>query len=176
LRFRTRVRIGRIHQLLNTGCIEHVDFVSLDDIEFDVDAFEELDIRTAHLKSKTSLRTLPMEDESPQIDEIPYRSMDDHELFSIIAKADPDQLKETAIACAIMMKRYSEKFVVQGETLQSKYIVMVISNSSFFSSNGENLPRRLSTPTLVIGSLLRRLFTQNGYKFGSEHHIVAGTW
>jgi hypothetical protein len=94
--------------------------VSLDDIEFNVGAFEELDIRTAHLKSKTSLRALPMEDESPQIDELPYRSMDDHELFSIIAKADPDQLKETAIAIAVMMKRYSEKFIVQGETLQGK--------------------------------------------------------
>lgn len=82
-------------------------------------------MRTAHLKSKTSLRTLPMEEEFPQIDELPYRSMDDHELFSIISKADSDQLRETSIAIAIMMKRYSEKFVVQGDTLQGKWFLVL---------------------------------------------------
>jgi phosphorylase kinase alpha/beta subunit len=114
---RTRVRIGRIHQLLNTGCMEHVDFVSLDDVEFNVDVFEELDMKTAHLKSKASLRALPLDDEFTIIDETAYKNLDDHELFSIISKADPDQLKETAIAIALMIKRYTGNFVVQNETL-----------------------------------------------------------
>lgn len=94
---KTRVRIGRIHQLLNTGCIEHVDFVNLDDIEFDVDVFEELDMKTAHLKSKTSLRTLPPDDDLSDMNETDYLHMDDHSLFSIISKADPDNLRETAM-------------------------------------------------------------------------------
>ncbi|KAI6175597.1 Phosphorylase b kinase regulatory subunit [Aphelenchoides bicaudatus] len=67
-----------------------------------------------------SLRTLPLEEESSQIDELPYRSMDDHELFSIISKADPDHLKETAIAIAVMIKRYGGDFIVQKETLHAQ--------------------------------------------------------
>ncbi|CAD5226819.1 unnamed protein product [Bursaphelenchus xylophilus] len=112
-----RVRIGRIHQLLNTGCIEHLDFVKLDDIEFDVDIFQEIDMKTAHMKSKTSMKTLPLESQSI-LSECVYQAMDDHELFSIIAREDViDNLREIAIALAVMIKRYSGSFVVHGETL-----------------------------------------------------------
>ncbi|KAI6223548.1 Phosphorylase b kinase regulatory subunit [Aphelenchoides fujianensis] len=116
---RTRVRIGRIHQLLNTGCIENVDFVSLDDVQFDVEPFEELDIKTAHRKSKSSIKTLQFDDQVTPIDEAPYRSSDDHELFSIVSQADVDNLRELAMAIAVMHKRYGGSFVVQGDTLQA---------------------------------------------------------
>jgi phosphorylase kinase alpha/beta subunit len=118
---KTRVRIGRIHQLLNTGCMEYIGFVDIDEVEFNnVNIFEELDTKTAHLKSKASLRALPSDDETGLFEEVKYKSMADHDLFSIISKSDSDQLKETAIAIAIMMKRYTANFVVQGETLQIK--------------------------------------------------------
>lgn len=104
--------------MFKAGCIEHLDFVNLDDIEFNVKPFEELDVRTAQLKSKASLRNITLEDESP-IDETLYKIMDDHTLFNIITRSDSDNIKETSAAIVVMMKRYSGNFVVQNETLQA---------------------------------------------------------
>ncbi|CAD5219602.1 unnamed protein product [Bursaphelenchus okinawaensis] len=112
-----RVRIGRIHQLLNTGCVEHLDFVKLDDIDFEVDVFQEIDMKTAHVKAKTSLKTLTLESQSILSEEL-YQKMDDHELFSIISGEEVlDNIREIAIALAVMIKRYTGSFIVHGETL-----------------------------------------------------------
>ncbi|KAI6236314.1 Phosphorylase b kinase regulatory subunit [Aphelenchoides besseyi] len=116
---RTRVRIGRIHQLLNTGCMEYIDFVNLDDIEFDVEVFKELDVKNSHRKSRSSIKTLAMDEEQTPIDETPYRNMEEHSLFTIITQSDVDSLRELSMAIAIMMKRYGGNFVVQGDTLHA---------------------------------------------------------
>uniref|UniRef100_A0AC35G3F3 Phosphorylase b kinase regulatory subunit n=1 Tax=Panagrolaimus sp. PS1159 TaxID=55785 RepID=A0AC35G3F3_9BILA len=103
-----RVRIGRIHQLLNTGCTEHVDFVKLDDIDFDRTIFEEIDVTTAHLKSKETLRPLQ------------FRLYDDHSLFQIIVAHDIENLRTLAFAISTMMTRYSGNFVVHSESLENR--------------------------------------------------------
>uniref|UniRef100_A0A915E5Y7 Phosphorylase b kinase regulatory subunit n=1 Tax=Ditylenchus dipsaci TaxID=166011 RepID=A0A915E5Y7_9BILA len=110
-----RVRIGRIHQLLNTGCLEHIDFVNPNEIDFSVEVFEEVAAKEAHLKSKATLRPIPPVDSNRREKE--FRSMDDHTLFQIIAKNDLENLRVVAFAISIMQKRYTSGFVVHGETL-----------------------------------------------------------
>ena len=109
-----RVRIGRIHQLLNSGCIEHVDFANMQEIDCDSKEgiFEEVDAKAAHLKMQSSLR--PVSPEDHRQSEKEFREMDDHTLFQYIAKQEEDNLRIVAFAIAIMQKRYTSSFVVQG--------------------------------------------------------------
>ncbi|TMS39891.1 hypothetical protein L596_006347 [Steinernema carpocapsae] len=51
-----RVRTGRVTQLLNTGCCEHIDFVRRNEIEFTMDIFRELDTSHQLMKRPTSVR------------------------------------------------------------------------------------------------------------------------
>uniref|UniRef100_A0A7E4ZX26 Phosphorylase b kinase regulatory subunit n=1 Tax=Panagrellus redivivus TaxID=6233 RepID=A0A7E4ZX26_PANRE len=113
-----RVRIGRIHQLLNTGCIEHVDFVNIDDVEFDRTIFEEIDATAAHLKSKSSMRPIPTEQDL--ITEAELSIYDDHALFQIITEHNIDHLRNLAFAISVMINRYTRYFTVAGETLESR--------------------------------------------------------
>lgn len=46
--------------------------------------------------------------------------MDDHVLYQIIARNDVENLRSVAFAIAVMQKRYTSTFVVQGETLGSR--------------------------------------------------------
>lgn len=108
-----RVRIGRVHQLLNTGCIEHVDFMRIQEIEFDeAGIFEEVDAKAAHLKMRSSLRPIPLEDHRRSEQE--FRDLDDHTLFQYIAKHDEDNLRAVAFSIAVMQQRYTSSFAVQG--------------------------------------------------------------
>jgi len=111
-----RVRVGRIHQLLNTGCTEHVDFVNVNDIDFDRTIFEEVDATTAHLKSKSNLRPVPAEEDIVSEKEI--QKYDDHTLFQIIANHDVENLRTLAFAICTMISRYTGGFVVHGESLE----------------------------------------------------------
>lgn len=93
--------------------MEHVDFVNLNDIDFEnIDVFEEVDAKQAHLKSKSSLRSIP----APMSDrwEKDFRMLDDHALFQLIVRHDFGSLNVLAFAIAIMQKRYSPNFVVHG--------------------------------------------------------------
>uniref|UniRef100_A0AC34QWD7 Phosphorylase b kinase regulatory subunit n=1 Tax=Panagrolaimus sp. JU765 TaxID=591449 RepID=A0AC34QWD7_9BILA len=113
-----RVRIGRIHQLLNAGCTEHIDFVNLDDIDFDRTVFEEVDPNTAHLKSKSSMRPVPSEDRV--IPEKELQKYDDHTLFQIIVNHEVQNLRTLAFAICTMIGRYTGSFVVHGESLEMR--------------------------------------------------------
>lgn len=46
--------------------------------------------------------------------------MDDHALYQIIARNDIENIRAVAFAIAVMQKRYTSTFVVQGETLGSR--------------------------------------------------------
>lgn len=86
--------------------------MNLSNIEFNVNVFEEVDAKQAHLKSRSSLRSVP-----PTLimkREKDFRQLDDHALFQIIARHDLDSLHIVAFAIVIMQKRYSSNFVVQG--------------------------------------------------------------
>ncbi|KAK0399096.1 hypothetical protein QR680_002897 [Steinernema hermaphroditum] len=112
-----RVRLGRVHQLLNNCCVEHIDFADIEDMEFDLDILEEVNDRQKELiRSKTSLRAITVEDTKSK--EADYRPRADHDLYQIISKHDVDNLREVAFAIAVMWKRYSPQFTVVGETLQ----------------------------------------------------------
>uniref|UniRef100_A0A1I7YF00 Phosphorylase b kinase regulatory subunit n=1 Tax=Steinernema glaseri TaxID=37863 RepID=A0A1I7YF00_9BILA len=112
-----RVRLGRVHQLLNNCCVEHIDFADMDEIEFDFDILEEVDDKSKDLiRSKTSLRAITVED--TKLKEADYRPLVDHDLYQIISKHDVDNLREVAFAIAVMWKRYTPQFVVAGENLQ----------------------------------------------------------
>uniref|UniRef100_A0A914GR47 Phosphorylase b kinase regulatory subunit n=1 Tax=Globodera rostochiensis TaxID=31243 RepID=A0A914GR47_GLORO len=114
-----RVRLGRIHQLINTGCIEHIDMVDPDDVEFDVDPLEEIDANEAQFRSRTNLRNIPPEN-ADGLAEQEMSAKEDHELYQLIARNNTDNLRGIAFAIAIMQTRYPGTFVVQGETLGSR--------------------------------------------------------
>lgn len=86
--------------------------MNLHEIQFNVNVFEEVDAKQAHLKSRSSLRPVPTSFISKR--EKDFRNMDDHSLFQIIARHDLDSLRIVAFAIAIMQKRYSSNFVVHG--------------------------------------------------------------
>ncbi|KHJ78150.1 hypothetical protein OESDEN_22230, partial [Oesophagostomum dentatum] len=89
-----RVRMGRVHQLLNTSCIEHIDFASSDDVEFDIDVLEETDGNN-QLLSRLSLRD-GIDDDTTSEEEV--RCLKDDELIEIIRKDDVDRPRQLAFA------------------------------------------------------------------------------
>ncbi|KAL3119137.1 hypothetical protein niasHT_003920 [Heterodera trifolii] len=115
-----RVRLGRIHQLINTGCIEHIDMVNPDDVEFDVDVLEEVDAKEALLRARTKLRKVPPENVEGLLSEQQLSGMEDHELYQIIARNNTENLRRVAFAVAVLQMRYPGTFVVQGETLLAR--------------------------------------------------------
>lgn len=111
-----RVRLGRVHQLLNSSCIEHVDFANSDDVEFDVDILEEVK-PTDKLTSRISLREAN-DDETTTEEEI--SKLSHHELYDIISRDDPERLRATAFAISVMGMRTSPDFVVNHLTLTDR--------------------------------------------------------
>ncbi|VDM37266.1 unnamed protein product [Toxocara canis] len=110
-----RVRIGRVHQLLNTGCTEHVDFATSEDASVAEDAFEELGGKTSQMISRISLRDVVEEDVTSR--EQDFLSRPDQELYELVKKHDVDNLRVVAFANAVLCRRYGSEFQVDGETL-----------------------------------------------------------
>jgi phosphorylase kinase alpha/beta subunit len=156
----TRVRIGRIHQLLNTGCIEHVDFVNMDNVNFDIEVFKEYDAKAAHIKSKSNLRPIAATDDITR-KEKDFRTMDDHTLFQIVARNDLENLRAVAFSIGAMQKRYSSAFVVQGETLGSRM---------------EKVSTSLPMASLVARSLLRVETEEDHNKSSTFHNESVSAW
>ncbi|VDM53551.1 unnamed protein product [Angiostrongylus costaricensis] len=98
-----RVRLGRVHQLLNTSCIEHIDFVSSDEVEFDIDVLEETNGKSQIL-SRLSLGD-GIDDEATDIKEI--QKLSDQELCEIIRRDDVDRPRQLAFALATIWSRHS---------------------------------------------------------------------
>ncbi|PAV84588.1 hypothetical protein WR25_10127 [Diploscapter pachys] len=95
-----RVRLGRVHQLLNSACIEHIDFAEPDDVEFDVSILEEAD--TNQPASRLSLKETD-EDEHVTQQEISYKSTD--ELRDIVTKDDLEKPRQLAFAIITLWRR-----------------------------------------------------------------------
>uniref|UniRef100_A0A9J2P4L3 Phosphorylase b kinase regulatory subunit n=1 Tax=Ascaris lumbricoides TaxID=6252 RepID=A0A9J2P4L3_ASCLU len=113
-----RVRIGRVHQLLNTGCTEHVDFATSEDASVAEDAFEELGGKTSQMISRTSLRDVVEEDVTSR--EQDFLSRSDQELYELVKRHDVDNLRVVAFANAVLCRRYGSEFQVDGETLATR--------------------------------------------------------
>ncbi|GMR48299.1 hypothetical protein PMAYCL1PPCAC_18494 [Pristionchus mayeri] len=110
-----RVRLGRVHQLLNSACMEHVDFATSDDIDFDVSPLEET-LGGQLLASHTSLK----ESEDEELTDTSFFSHSDHELMDIISRDSPDCPRSSAFAIWVMMTRYGNDFEVNGISLVSR--------------------------------------------------------
>lgn len=111
---------------MNTGCLEHIDFVDINKIDFNFDVFEEVNVKEAHLKSRTSLIVISQEDNNRR--EKDFRSLDDSTLFQIISRHDLANLRIVAFAISIMQKRYTSSFMVQG----GFFIFYILFNEIFF--------------------------------------------
>ncbi|ETN79480.1 phosphorylase kinase alpha/beta [Necator americanus] len=111
-----RVRMGRVHQLLNTGCIEHIDFANSDDVEFDIDVLEETE-DSNQLLSKMSLRD-GMDDDATIEKEVQCRS--DDELIEIIRKDDVDKPRQLAFALAAMWMRRYPDWEIDGYSVRAR--------------------------------------------------------
>ncbi|GMT25027.1 hypothetical protein PFISCL1PPCAC_16324 [Pristionchus fissidentatus] len=110
-----RVRLGRVHQLLNSACMEHVDFASSHDIDFDVAPLEETQ-GGQMLASHTSLK----EGSDEEITETNMIAHNDHELTEIVARDCGDSPRSTAFAIWILMTRHGNEHEVNGVRLETR--------------------------------------------------------
>ncbi|VDL69748.1 unnamed protein product [Nippostrongylus brasiliensis] len=111
-----RVRLGRVHQLLNTSCIEHIDFASSDDVEFDIDVLEETDSKD-ELLSRASLLD-GIDDDTTDEKDVLNRS--DEELCEIIRKDDHDRPRLVAFALAGMWARRHPETPIHGCSIRER--------------------------------------------------------
>ncbi|OZC10490.1 phosphorylase kinase alpha/beta [Onchocerca flexuosa] len=110
-----RVRVGRVHQLLNSGCMEHVDFATNDD-DNNYDSFEELDDTKSQVISRVSIRDIHEDD--TQSTEHDYDDKSDQELCEIVRKHNIDALRKVALAIGILSRRYGMVYIIDGESLE----------------------------------------------------------
>ncbi|CDH93396.1 Phosphorylase b kinase regulatory subunit [Caenorhabditis elegans] len=111
-----RVRLGRVHQLLNSCCIEHIDFANSDDLEFDIDIMEETHDNSA-IFSRLSLKEGYDDDMTHEKDVTPRT---DHELFQIIEKDDMERPRLLAFAIWILWSRTHPDLLVHNFTLRER--------------------------------------------------------
>ncbi|KJH52739.1 phosphorylase kinase alpha/beta [Dictyocaulus viviparus] len=111
-----RVRLGRVHQLLNTSCIEHIDFASSDEVEFDIDVLEEINGKNQIL-SRLSLRD-GIDDEATDVKEI--GKLSDQELCEIIRRDDVDRPRQLAYALAAMWSRRHPDTPIDGCSIRDR--------------------------------------------------------
>uniref|UniRef100_A0A1I7VHF3 Phosphorylase b kinase regulatory subunit n=1 Tax=Loa loa TaxID=7209 RepID=A0A1I7VHF3_LOALO len=109
-----RVRVGRLHQLLNSGCMEHVDFATDDDVNYD--DFEELGDTDPQVLSRVSIRDIHEDD--TQCTERDYNCKPDHELCDIVRKHNINALRKVASAIVVLSQRYGMGFIVDDECLE----------------------------------------------------------
>uniref|UniRef100_A0A915PP76 Phosphorylase b kinase regulatory subunit n=1 Tax=Setaria digitata TaxID=48799 RepID=A0A915PP76_9BILA len=101
-------------QLLNSGCMEHVDFATDDDANYD--DFGELGDGVSQVISRTSVRDIP--EEETGVAERDYDCKSDEELCEIVRKHDIDMLRSVAFAVAVLSRRYGIDYVVDGESME----------------------------------------------------------
>ncbi|CAD6193542.1 unnamed protein product [Caenorhabditis auriculariae] len=111
-----RVRLGRVHQLLNSCCIEHIDFASSDDVEFDVDILEE-NQENHQILSRLSLKD-GIDDEQTLETDVAAKS--DHELYEIISKDDMEHPRLLAFAIWQLWSRTNADLLVHNFTLRER--------------------------------------------------------
>ncbi|VDO12347.1 unnamed protein product [Brugia timori] len=109
-----RVRVGRLHQLLNSGCMEHVDFAT--DSDGNYDDFEEFGDTDSQVISRVSIRDIHEDD--TQSTERDYNCKPDEELFDVVRKHNIDALRRVAFAIVILSQRYGMGCIVDDETLE----------------------------------------------------------
>ncbi|VDK83214.1 unnamed protein product [Litomosoides sigmodontis] len=108
-----RVRVGRLHQLLNSGCMEHVDFATGDDANYG--DFEEIGETECQLISGVQVRDIYEDD--TQSAEFDYKSKSDHELCEVIRKFNINAPRKVAFSIVVLSQRYGMEYVVDGESL-----------------------------------------------------------
>lgn len=86
--------------------------MDINKIKFNIDIFEEVNVKEAFLKSRSNLRAPPPEENNRLEKE--FHALDDSTLFQIIARHDLDNLRVLAFAISIMQKRFHNNFVVHG--------------------------------------------------------------
>ncbi|KAK6109710.1 Glycosyl hydrolases 15 family protein [Brugia pahangi] len=109
-----RVRVGRLHQLLNSGCMEHVDFAT--DSDGNYDDFEEFGDADSQVISRVSIRDIHEDD--TQSTERDYNCKPDEELFDVVRKHNIDALRRVAFAIVVLSQRYGMGCIVDDETLE----------------------------------------------------------
>ncbi|KAK6021919.1 hypothetical protein OSTOST_12398, partial [Ostertagia ostertagi] len=110
-----RVRVGRVHQLLNTSCIEHIDFASSDDVEFDIDVLEETG--RDQILSRNNLLDV-VDDETT--DEKEVQKLSDEELCEIIRKDDVDRPRLMAFTLTAMWMRRHPETPIHGCSIRER--------------------------------------------------------
>ncbi|VDN59284.1 unnamed protein product [Dracunculus medinensis] len=113
-----RVRVGRVHQLLISGCTEHVDFLvnNSDDIDY-INNFDEFVGDISPIIPKTSTRYIVLEEDTKSI-ESDFKSKSDHELHAIARIHDINNLRVVAFALGILQNRHGKEFIIEGENIE----------------------------------------------------------
>ncbi|CAJ0936519.1 unnamed protein product, partial [Mesorhabditis belari] len=112
-----RVRLGRVHQLLNSSCIEHVDFANSDDVEFDIGRLEEAEGPGDGIRSRQSLKEATDDETTKESD---FHAMSDNDLYELLTRDETERLRGTAFAIAVLWKRHGPEFQVGHVTLHDR--------------------------------------------------------
>uniref|UniRef100_A0A0N5A3W4 Phosphorylase b kinase regulatory subunit n=1 Tax=Parastrongyloides trichosuri TaxID=131310 RepID=A0A0N5A3W4_PARTI len=115
-----RVRVGRIHQLINTGCLEHIDFVTPENVNFTFDIVREVQVSGSLPKKDSSIPlitdkdvhyVLPSEIESLEFDE----------LVKLALVTDEHSIRTSAFALCILRKRFGEDHYIDGRPIKEHF-------------------------------------------------------
>lgn len=98
--------------------------MNLNEIEFNINVFEEVDAKQAHLKSRSTLRPIPASFTLKC--EKDFRHYSNFDLIEIIIRNDSDNLRIVAFAIVIMQKRYSSNFLINGGCKKKKEVYIKI--------------------------------------------------
>ncbi|KAK6052037.1 hypothetical protein COOONC_10455 [Cooperia oncophora] len=109
------ILIDDIKQLLNTSCIEHIDFATSEDVEFDIDVLEETG--RDQILSRNSLLDV-VDDESTNEKEV--QKLPDEELCEIIRKDEVDRPRLMAFTLAAMWMRRHPETPIHGYSIRER--------------------------------------------------------
>uniref|UniRef100_A0AC35U6Q3 Phosphorylase b kinase regulatory subunit n=1 Tax=Rhabditophanes sp. KR3021 TaxID=114890 RepID=A0AC35U6Q3_9BILA len=116
-----RVRVGRVHQLLNTGCLEHIDFVTPDEIEFKIDVVKELSAAALPFKKEISFRPNNVVHCDNETTLKEFEKMTNNELIGVIVKTEPDNVKIIAHALFALKSRFNGSYQINQETIKDRF-------------------------------------------------------
>uniref|UniRef100_A0A0N4Z8A4 Phosphorylase b kinase regulatory subunit n=1 Tax=Parastrongyloides trichosuri TaxID=131310 RepID=A0A0N4Z8A4_PARTI len=112
-----RVHVGRVHQLINTGCLEHIDFVAPENVGFTIDIVKEVQISESLFKKNSNL-TLFTNRGVHCISPSEMETLDYDKLVSLAGTIDEDNVRTAAFALCILRKRVGEDHYINSNSIK----------------------------------------------------------
>lgn len=115
-----RVRVGRIHQLINTGCVEHIDFVTPESIDFTFDIVREVQI-VGTLPKKDSSMTMFGEKEIKYILPSEVENLSHEELVKYASLPSDNNIRMSTFSLCKLKKQFGDDYCINGMPLKNYF-------------------------------------------------------